>query len=438
MRFYGKRRDMIVEGTVMSRNGTFSFLVGKRHIVSLGGLDVRKTFFETKEFIVSQGFVELLTGLVSSNEAPDDYGAAFFVKCVSSLSCAEKLSQKLIWLTFDTRRFSFDLTTKPTSKLYVGVTEIAEDDKMLLHTLHIFEKFKRSTSVAHIVFPWLITPNYIVRFVARARLYTAIMKILNKRDKTGKREEYALQCIYDEEGGRDKVIKKFIFNALSSSVTMTGAAVTWLTVFLANSPEWQEKCRAEVDCTISKHRTSPKQVRDEVLDAMSLQIWESSFSTLYACLQETLRITSTGTFFRKNVSGGDISIGSTGEVIPNGSYAAYLPDHVHMDSSIYSDPLKFDPSRFLGSTSFGEKEPHSFLGWGLGRHLCAGMRLVRLEINVIIVHLLANVEFELSHKQGHTRVGEMSSVDRNMLRPEKPRIPTYMRYKIRDVETTKA
>ncbi|KAI0860526.1 cytochrome P450 [Xylaria cubensis] len=441
-------------GTLVSPNGSFSFFTGKRHIVSLGGLDGRKAFFETKEFSVSQGYVELLTGLVSSNEARDDYGAAFFVKCVASLSRAERLSQKLALLTSDTQKFCHDLMTKATSEscqdwrvtdvthsvyslLYklihrsVGVTEIAEDDELLVHTLRIFEEFERSTSLARIIFPWLITPKYVARLVAGARLYNSIMKILNKRNKTGRREEDALQYIYDEQGDSDKVIK-FIFSALSSSVTMTGAAVTWLTIFLANSPEWQKKCRDEIDFTISKHRTCLDQRRDDVLNTMSLQIWESSFPTLYACLQETLRITSTGTFFRKNVSGCDIPIGDAGEVIPNGSYAAYLPDHVHMNFCIYPEPLRFDPARFLDPEYLNDQEPHSFVGWGSGRHLCAGMRIAKLEINVIIVHLLANFELEISDKQGCSRLGTMPSVDRNMLRPEKPQIPIYVRYKLRD------
>ncbi|KAI0544537.1 cytochrome P450 [Xylaria curta] len=445
---------MIVEGTIMSPDRDFSFFLGKRHIVSLGSLDGRKTFFENKELNVSQGYVELLTGLVLSNEVRDDYGAAFFVKCVASLSRAERLSQKLALLTSDTRRFCHDLMMKPASEpsqewrvmditqsVYflsyklihrcVGVTEIAENDEILLQTLRIFEKFERSTSVAGIVFPWLITPKYIARLVAGARLYNSIMKILNKRNKTGRREEDALQYIYDEHGDSDEVIK-FIFSALSSSVTMTGAAVTWLTIFLANSPEWQEKCRDEIDFTISKYRTSLGQRREDVLNTMSLQIWESSFSTLDACLQETLRIISTGTFFRKNVSGCDIPIGGTGKTIPNGSYAAYLPDHMHMNSCIYPEPLKFNPARFLDSTRLDDQEPHSFVGWGSGRHLCAGMRLAKLEIDVIIVHLLANFEVELSDKQGYPKVGTMSPVDRNILRPEKPHIPIYVRYKLRD------
>ncbi|KAI0419431.1 cytochrome P450 [Xylaria grammica] len=419
LRFYGKRRDMILEGIAHSTNGNFSFRVGKKHIVNLGKLDGRQTFFEAKGFSLSQGFVELLTGMVSSHEAREDYGSAFFLKCISTLARAERLGKKLPLLTLDIQEFCRDLATNPalesfegwkvidvTQSFYlhlyklihrtVGITEIAEDEKLLFSTLRTFEQFDQNTSVARIVFPWLITPKYVARFIAGARLYTTITRIFNGRGKSGRLQDDIVQLFSDEEGGFDKFIK-FTFSALASSVTMTGAAVTWLSLFLANSPKWQEKCRDE------------------------------------ACLNESLCIMSTGTFFRKNVSGTDIPIGSTGEVVPDGAYAVYLPDHVHMDPTLYPDPLKFDPSRFLVSTNQSKSVPRSFVGWGSGRHPCPGMRLAKLEINVLFVHLFPNFEFEFSDKRGLSKVGTLLSIDRNNLRPEKPHITAYIRYKLRGV-----
>ena len=151
---------------------------------------------------------------------------------------------------------------------------------------------------------------------------------------------------------------------------MSAAALIWLNVFLANSPEWQEKCWNEVDDIISTHRKSPTQLREDILATLPLGTWESDFPTLQACLHETIRIMSTGAFFRKNVSGEDIPIGDTGEVVPYGAYAAYLPDHVHMDPSLYPGVLKFDPGRFLDHAKQSGSVPHSFVGWGSGRHPC--------------------------------------------------------------------
>lgn len=87
----------------------------------------------------------------------------------------------------------------------VGATEIAENDKLMCKTLHIFEKFESSTSLAHIIFPWLVTPNYIIRLIAGARLYMIIMKILKQR-KT-KRQDDALQYVHDEDGDDAKTVR---------------------------------------------------------------------------------------------------------------------------------------------------------------------------------------------------------------------------------------
>lgn len=59
------------------------------------------------------------------------------------------------------------------------------------------------------------------------------------------------------------------------------------------------------------------------------------------------------------------------------------------------------------------------------------MRLAKLEINLVLVHMLANFGWELSNKHGDRKVGEMPPVDRNLLRPEKSRMPLYIRYECR-------
>lgn len=61
------------------------------------------------------------------------------------------------------------------------------------------------------------------------------------------------------------------------------------------------------------------------------------------------------------------------------------------------------------------------------------MRHAKLEINLILVYMLANFEFELSDKQGRRKVGAtlIPSVDRNKPRPQKSRLPIYIRYKPR-------
>lgn len=153
----------------------------------------------------------------------------------------------------------------------------------------------------------------------------------------------------------------------------TGSNGTWLLIILASNQEWKERCREEVDRAVAKHRQSPAQSPSDILDTLTLEDWESEFSIIYVCLREAIRLAMPGALFRKNTSGRDIAIGDTGEVIPDGSFATYLMDEVHMNPSFYPDPQRFDPSRYLddGDINASEKkEPHTFVGWGSGLHPC--------------------------------------------------------------------
>ena len=87
------------------------------------------------------------------------------------------------------------------------------------------------------------------------------------------------------------------------------------------------------------------------------------------CLRETLRVQLPGTMFRKNATDSDIPIGSSGEVIPPGAFAAYAVADTHLDSYLYPDPFRFNPGRYLDSEST-PSGPHTYLGWGSGRHAC--------------------------------------------------------------------
>lgn len=77
-----------------------------------------------------------------------------------------------------------------------------------------------------------------------------------------------------------------------------------------------------------------------------------------------------GTAFRKNISGHDIPTGMGDEVIPPGAFIAYHTADVSLNPTIYADPLKWDPSRYLPDRAEGKNRPHSYIGWGSGRHPC--------------------------------------------------------------------
>ncbi|KAK0727678.1 cytochrome P450 [Lasiosphaeria miniovina] len=454
-----RRRGMFMEGRGYSATGNFSFFVGRKHIVSLGGLDGRKTFFESKNLSVSQGAIELLAGLVSTNDDREDYGAQDFIKSFLTLTRPEILARKLPVLTDDIHDFRQRLSLAPASpanpqwrvinpfetvyplmfKLIlrvVGVSEWLEDAKALDRALWAFCGFESNCSRTRIVFPSLVTLTHAKKLFFGAILYMAIEKVVKQR-KAGKRRDDALQFLLDQ----DKDVVRFLFSVLMSGITTQGCTASWLTVFLAHSPAWQALCRAEVDAVVAKHRANPSQSADDVLEGLSLQTWESEFPVTIASFRETIRLAMPGAMFRKNASGTAIPIGDTGEVVPDGSYASFHLDNVHMDSALYPDPAAFNPGRYLSREVGGsyddlnlkQEEPHTYVGWGSGRHLCPGMRLAKWETTMVVSRLLANFDLEPSDRSGSKVQVPFPGPDRNGYRLDKPKVPIFIRYKARDV-----
>jgi cytochrome P450 len=81
----------------------------------------------------------------------------------------------------------------------VGANEIANDPKLLAHTLSVFEQFETSSSTMRIIFPWLPTPRHWIRMYNGARLYMIFQKIVEDRKKEGRRENDALQFLLDQD-----------------------------------------------------------------------------------------------------------------------------------------------------------------------------------------------------------------------------------------------
>ncbi|KAM5556868.1 taxadiene 5-alpha hydroxylase-like [Rosa sericea] len=75
--------------------------------------------------------------------------------------------------------------------------------------------------------------------------------------------------------------------------------------------------------------------------------------------------------------------------IPKGWKVFWVASGTHMDSNIFEDPNKFDPSRFENSTkSF---PPYTYIAFGAGQRICPGAEFARIEVLLTIHHLLTSI-----------------------------------------------
>lgn len=154
---------------------------------------------------------------------------------------------------------------------------------------------------------------------------------------------------------------QFTLSALFAGQINTGINAAWVLVYLALTPSWYSRVQQEVDAVVAKYRTSPNQAPVDVIRSLNLEQWENELASVRLCLRETIRLHTTGSVFRRNISGQDVSLGSSGEIVPKGSFAIYSVDDMHMNKEYYPEPERWDPARYEG----GNDPP--YMGWGLGR-----------------------------------------------------------------------
>ena len=171
----------------------------------------------------------------------------------------------------------------------------------------------------------------------------------------------------------------------------------WALIDLAIHSEWREKCKKEIQDFISHHLgDSHSATLYEKLGAIPLSVWEDELPILEACNRESHRIAVSGVSLRRNLRE-DIEIG--GRAIKRGDFLAYYSGEVHLNPEYYPEPYKYDPGRWLRPDPV-PNAPFPFLGWGVGRHPCAGMKVAKLEMKLIMATFLTGYEFNLVDKDG--------------------------------------
>lgn len=88
----------------------------------------------------------------------------------------------------------------------------------------------------------------------------------------------------------------------------------------------------------------------------------------------------------------DIEFG--GYTIPKGWKILWVSTMTHMDENIFTEPTKFDPTRFENQASI---PPYCFIPFGGGARVCPGSEFARIETLIAIHHLVTRFKWKLCH-----------------------------------------
>ncbi|TVU38845.1 hypothetical protein EJB05_12237, partial [Eragrostis curvula] len=193
-----------------------------------------------------------------------------------------------------------------------------------------------------------------------------ISYLVSLRDGEGKQ-----QLLTDEEIVDNAMV------VLVAGHDTSSVLITFIVRHLANDPDTLATMVQEHDA-IAKNKADGEALTWEDLHSMRFT-WRVALETLRT-------IPPIFGSFRRALE--DIEF--DGYLIPKGWQVFWASSVTHMDAGIFRDPDRFDPSRFEA-----QAPPYSFVAFGGGPRLCAGIEFARVETLVTMYHLLRRFRWRL-------------------------------------------
>jgi len=189
----------------------------------------------------------------------------------------------------------------------------------------------------------------------------------------------------DEETGAGlsaEEVRNEVLTIFVAGHETTAAATTFVWYALSQQPEWEEKLHAELDQVLGGRVPT-----DADLPRLKLT---------RRIIEESMRLypPAPGLSARVAVEADEIA----GARIPAGGMVLIAPWVLHRHRSLWEDPNRFDPDRFLAERSVGRPR-FAYLPFGGGARVCIGQMLAMNEA-VLILATLAQ-RFRLRLRPGH-------------------------------------
>ncbi|KAB1260124.1 Leukotriene-B4 omega-hydroxylase 3 [Camelus dromedarius] len=159
----------------------------------------------------------------------------------------------------------------------------------------------------------------------------------------------------------------------------TASGLSWVLYNLAKHPEYQERCRQEVQ-ELLKDR-EPKEIEWDDLTQLPF---------LTMCIKESLRLHPPATGISLHCTQ-DIIL-PDGRVIPKGVVCLISIFEIHHNPSVWPDLEVYDPFRFDPENIKG-RSPLAFIPFSAGPRNCIGQSFAMTEMKVVLALTLLRFRF---------------------------------------------
>ncbi|KAG8228706.1 hypothetical protein J437_LFUL008695 [Ladona fulva] len=185
------------------------------------------------------------------------------------------------------------------------------------------------------------------------------------------KEEGRGELLFDGKN-HDRQMQQIIGDLFSAGMETIKTTLQWALVFMLHHPEAQRAVQEEMDGVVGRKRLPTLE------DLPYLPYTE-------ATLLEVLRRSSIVPLGTTHAATKEVNL--NGYRIPKDTQVVPLLHAVHMDPALWDEPERFRPTRFLSAEGKVTK-PEFFLPFGVGRRMCLGDVLARMELFLFFSSIL--------------------------------------------------
>ena len=299
-----------------------------------------------------------------------DYGA---MAVDEALALCRKLEQGAVdrRLTIDTDMIMARLTLDIATRTLFGAdprphgAEIERAIQVLSSTA-----FRESTSP--ITLPdWMPIPAKARKKWAMKVLDDLVRGLVKERMARGAKGDQndLLAILIAQHEGASEDVRNDVMSLLIAGHETSGALLSWLFASLAHAPDWLAQVRKELGSVLGGRAPT-------AADLMHLPV-------LRAVIDETLRMFPPAYTLFLRQAHQDVDL--LGIKIRKGDLVQVVPYITQRDPRFFDNPNSFDPSRFLGKTSWPQ---YAYLPFGAGPRVCIGQNFGLMETCLVAATLL--------------------------------------------------
>ncbi|XP_053678889.1 cytochrome P450 4c3-like [Anopheles nili] len=202
------------------------------------------------------------------------------------------------------------------------------------------------------------------------------------------------------DGGRilsDTDIREEVDTFILGGHDTTATAISWTLFLLGTEPSIQEKVLKEIDHVMGCDRERWPSMRE--LNEMRY---------LEACIKEGLRLYPSIPIIGRRLTE-DVQIDN--HLLPAGTNAVIIVYQLHRDPSVFPNPDRFNPDRFMvdqaGSGNV-PRHPFAYIPFSAGPRNCIGQKFGALESKAVLVSVLRKYRIEaVDRRENLTLFGEL-------------------------------